>query len=373
MGSMFLSPGQGNVIGILADGNATVVSVLKGTLMGMTVLGVYLLLWRTWPLFTAAALAMALASLWPGLVAASYLAGTHYRRLAHLTAYIACASVVTLSPTVFAIVLGRPGQVWSRLLQASGGISLFVWLPLAIGLWVGARRQVVAGLRRQAEHQEIQHAAQVRELRARERARIAHEMHDVVAHRVSLMVLHAGVLEVNTKEEKSAETAALIRTTGREALAQLRDVLGVLRTGAPAEPTEQPVSTLEEIGELVADSQAAGIPVQWYRESVPEVPPMVAQTAFQVVREALTNVHKHAGAVDTEVEVVEMHNGQAIEVRVCNAAPAERPEPLPGNGLGLLGLRERVELVGGTFRSRRLASGGWLVTARLPYAGKEAP
>lgn len=364
--------GRGTVIAALAAGNETALNLLRAALVAVAVLllvAVYLLWWRIWVLFAPAALVMVLASWWPALAVTSYLAGANYRRPAHVASYVAVAGVVSLVPTALGTVLGLPGQGWSQLLPALGGVGLFVLLPLVIGLWVGARRQLVAGLRLQAAQQQAQHEAQVREVRAGERTRIAHEMHDVVAHRVSLMVLHAGVLEVNTEEKSTAETAALIRTTGREALAQLRDVLGVLRTGALVEPTAQPASTLEEIGELVAASQAAGIPVRWLREIVPAVPPMVAQTAFQVVREALTNVHKHAGVVDTEVEVEEVFG--AIEVMVRNAAPVERPEPLPGNGLGLLGLRERVELLGGTFRAGRHAGGGWLVTARLPFAEVE--
>ncbi|QFU88565.1 sensor histidine kinase [Amycolatopsis sp. YIM 10] len=366
---MFLPIGSRTMIAVLANGDGTVLTVLRATLVAATVVALWLLFRWLWVPLAILAAVTVVTSLWPPLVVASYMVGITFRRPAHLALYVAAGSVVTLLPQVLGATLG--GRDWSQLVPATGGIALFVLLPLATGLWIGTRRELVAELRWQAENVTARHAAEVREVRASERTRIAHEMHDVVAHRVSLMVLHAGVLEVNTKEEKTAETAALIRTTGREALAQLRDVLGVLRIGAAAEPTRQPPSTLDKIGELVADSRAAGIPVRWNDEAVlPQVSPMVAQTAYQVVREALTNVHKHAGAVETEVELEEVD--QAIEVRVSNAVPVEEPEPLPGLGLGLLGLQERVRLVGGTLLLGARAGGGLMLTARLPYAEKEA-
>ncbi|AXB41770.1 hypothetical protein A4R43_03890 [Amycolatopsis albispora] len=364
---MMLPWGPGTLLVWMVKENEDTVRALQ-ILTTVSTMGTLLVgLWRKSMLFTVMPVVTVLTSAGAPLLVTSYLAGLTYRRPAHLAIYTVAASAVAMLPEVLGAALGLPRRGWSQLPAATGGIALFVLLPLVVGLLIETRRQVVAGLRKQAAQERLQHTTQVREVRARERSRIAQEMHDVVAHRVSLMVLHAGVLEVNTKEKKTAETAALIRTTGREALSQLREVLGVLRTSEVAGTTTQPPSTLAEIGELVDDSRAAGIPVRWRDDTVlPSVSPMVAQTAYQVVREALTNVHKHAGAVETEVELRSV--GHALEVKVHNAAPAERPEPLPGNGLGLLGLRERVELVGGIFHSSSCDRGGWLVTARLPYA-----
>jgi signal transduction histidine kinase len=204
-------------------------------------------------------------------------------------------------------------------------------------------------------------------VRLEERARIAHDMHDVVAHRVSLMVLHAGALEVNTTDDKAAATAALIRTTGREALAQLRDVLGVLKSGDQAVLDRlRPLPTLSELDSLLDQSRSAGIPVTRVDDGEPrELPVVVQHAAYRVVQESLTNVHKHAGQAVTKV--VLRYLPAALEVSVANAVTGRPPEPLPGGGLGLVGLRERVEVLGGEFDAGPVP-GGFAVTARLPSA-----
>jgi signal transduction histidine kinase len=187
-------------------------------------------------------------------------------------------------------------------------------------------------------------------------------MHDVVAHRVSLMVLHAGALEVNSPDEHTAAAAALIRTTGREALADLRDVLGVLRSPDAA---LQPQPVLADLDALIEQSRAVGIQVG--RRDEGEARPLAAavqRAAYRVVQEALTNVHKHA--VDAATDVVLRYLPGAFEVTVRNATPVQPPGSLPASGLGLAGLRERVELLGGEFDALRRIDGGFVVTARLP-------
>ncbi|GAB3213536.1 sensor histidine kinase [Marinactinospora thermotolerans] len=264
-------------------------------------------------------------------------------------AYHGNASVLTVSILIMALVL-----------------------PLLVGLWFGTRRQLVANLRERAERLEREQHLMAESAIIAERSRIAREMHDVVAHRVSLMVLHAGGLEVSAPDERTAETAGLIRTTGREALAELREILGVLRAepdGAPMAP--QPV--LADLPRLIADSRAAGMTVEHHTSGRPR--PLSAQaerTAYRVVQEALTNAGKHArgGAV-----TVRVHYGEAdLEVVVANEPPPEAGvERPPSGGYGLTGLRERVELAGGTLTAGPRFDGTWQVRAIVPVTGSGVP
>ncbi|WP_283136487.1 sensor histidine kinase [Rhizohabitans arisaemae] len=307
---------------------------------------------RPWPLLLLAVVDSLLR--WPGMLlfTASYVAATALRRPPVLLAYTALVSLVVVVP--------RPGV---DIASTLGGIPVFVWLPLLLGLWMGARRQVVAGLRERAERLEREQAARTEQARAEERARIARDMHDVVAHRVSLMVLRAGALEVNAADERTVAEAELIRTTGQEALAQLRAVLGVLDKGDTGDFRPQP--TLADLDWLLEQSRSVGVPVKLCEEGEADaLPVMMQHTAYRVVQEALTNIHKHAGLAVTRVTL--RHLPAALEVTVRNAAPQNPAQAVPGSGLGLVGLRERVELLGGAFEARPEPDGGFLVSARLP-------
>jgi signal transduction histidine kinase len=253
------------------------------------------------------------------------------------------------------------------LVYAAVVAAVLVGLPLVVGLWAAARREVRGGARATAEGRQREQEARFEQARAEERARIAREMHDVVAHRVSLMVLHAGALEVNAPDEPTAEAAALIRTTGREALTDLREVLGVLRS---QDARLDPQPTLDDLDRLVVQSRLAGIPVSRRDEgAVRALPPTVQRAAYRIVQEALTNVYKHTA--DAATEVVMRYLADAVEVEVRNAAPAPGSDAggdIPGSGLGLAGLRERVHLLGGQFVATRRVGGGFTVLARLPLA-----
>ncbi|MER5324683.1 sensor histidine kinase [Streptosporangium roseum] len=314
---------------------------------------------RLWPLLLVAAVDSVARS--PGflLSVASYVAATTYRRPLHLTVFAVVASLLAVVP-----------QPEADILSSLGGAPLFVWFPLVIGLWVGARRQVVTGLRERAERLERERAALDGRARAQERARIARDMHDVVAHRVSLMVLRAGALEINAVDEKTAAEAELIRVTGKEALEQLRAVLGIL-TEVPRRPPMtgdellEPQPTLADLDWLLDQSRSVGVPVERRDEGTArEVPVMVQHTAYRTVQEALTNIHKHAGMAATQVVVHYLPS--ALEVTIKNSVPPDDTPAMPGSGLGLIGLRERVELLGGGFAAGREADGGFLVSARLP-------
>ncbi|MDI9886940.1 histidine kinase [Streptomyces sp. HNM0645] len=277
--------------------------------------------------------------------------------------------------------------------------------PLLLGLYVGARRRLMESLRERAVslEQELSLLAdraeqQAQWARTEERTRIAREMHDVVAHRVSLMVVHAAALQaVALKDpQKAVKNAALVGDMGRQALTELREMLGVLRSGeevaarAAAEPVplaavgaaaaaaaeaaeaaEAAVTaegpSLADIGSLVEQSRLAGMVVELSVQGESRgYRPEVEQTAFRVVQEALTNVHKHAAGAKAWVRVA--HRDAEIAMQVENG-PSERgaaDADLPSGGNGLVGMRERVSALGGVFVSGPTDGGGFRVSAVLP-------
>ncbi|MDQ0950339.1 signal transduction histidine kinase [Streptomyces phaeochromogenes] len=278
--------------------------------------------------------------------------------------------------------------------------------PILLGLYVGARRRLMESLRERADslERELMLLAERAEERAEwarneERTRIAREMHDVVAHRVSLMVVHAAALQAVARKdpEKAVKNASLVGDMGRQALTELREMLGVLRTGeggyggssvrmqtvplaavgvAAAAAASRAVDEdtgegpcLDDLQELVGQSAAAGMVVDLFVEGDARgYAAAVEQTAYRVVQEALTNVHKHAAGAKTRVRVA--HRGAEIAMQVENGPP---PEPgaasdarLPSGGNGLVGMKERVLGLGGVFVSGPTDAGGFRVSAVLP-------
>jgi signal transduction histidine kinase len=222
--------------------------------------------------------------------------------------------------------------------------------------------------------------------RNEERTRIAREMHDVVAHRVSLMVVHAAALQAVARKdpEKAVRNAALVGDMGRQALTELREMLGVLRSGvgvgrvaaasvavAAVVVEEGEGPCLAELEELVGQSAAAGMVVDLSVEGeVRSYAREVEQTAYRVVQEALTNVHKHAGGAKAWVRLA--HRVGEIAMQVENGAPPEAGSAssagLPSGGNGLVGMRERVVALGGVFVSGPTEAGGFRVSAVIPAA-----
>ncbi|WP_432082338.1 sensor histidine kinase [Streptomyces sp. WAC 04229] len=275
--------------------------------------------------------------------------------------------------------------------------------PLLLGLYVGQRRRLMESLRERADslERELQLLAERAEERAEwargeERTRIAREMHDVVAHRVSLMVVHAAALQAVARKdpEKAVKNAALVGDMGRQALTELREMLGVLRSGgdgARAERASVPLAAvgvaaaaaasraagdgesspdgpcLSELDELIGQSEAAGMVVNLSVEGEERVyAAEVEATAFRVVQEALTNVHKHAAGAKTYVRLA--HRVSEIAMQVENEPPPEAAASarLPSGGNGLVGMKERVAALGGVFVSGPTDAGGFRVSAVIP-------
>jgi signal transduction histidine kinase len=285
-----------------------------------------------------------------------------------LAAYTASRrTVVVIAVVGYVANLVLPGPTAateSFLAQSIFGIA-FVGVPVLLGLYMGARKQLLASLQERAARLEREQHLLAERARAEERTRIAREMHDVVANRISVMVVHAGALKAIAVRDptRAAETAAVIGDMGRQALEELRHVVGVLRQGEKALPQE--VVTLAHLRELVGQSGAAGLRVDLkVRGEERPMPPAVGRTVYRLVQEALTNVHKHAGAADTRVDLGLLP--EAIEVEIANEPPTAGPEHrLPSGGNGLIGLRERVTALGGSFDAGP-RGGGYAVRARLP-------
>ncbi len=258
-------------------------------------------------------------------------------------------------------------------------VLLFV-MPLAFaasgwGMFIRARRQLLLSLRERALRAEADRALHEEYARVAERTRIAREMHDVLAHRISLIALHAGGLEVrpDLPAEQIRSTAALLGVTARQALEELREVIGVLRENGIGDALlVAPQPTLRDIRHLVEETKHAGTAVDLHLEvdDIDGVPGPLGRDAYRIVQEGLTNVTKHAGDTTARVRVVgSPGEGLHVSVRNKEAVSVSTVPALPGSGAGLLGLRERVALAGGTLVLGPDGSGDFVVEAELAWHG----
>ncbi|MBO3741436.1 sensor histidine kinase [Actinoplanes flavus] len=243
--------------------------------------------------------------------------------------------------------------------------------PLGIGLVVLAginlatRDELLASLQEQARRAESERLLRDEQARAAERTRIAREMHDVLAHKMSLIALYAGALELRaTDDPKLRDGTVLIRTTAREALVDLREVLGVLRTDVAPASEAATAGQFPDLSALVGASSRAGHPVELHDEAG-DLPAATARVVYRIVQEGLTNAHKHAPEAPTTVSVSRTGDG-SVAVSVHNETGAA-PMDLPGSGAGLVGLAERIRLVGGSLRSGPVTGEGWQLSAVVPW------
>lgn len=262
------------------------------------------------------------------------------------------------------VVVGVP--IW-RFAGADGALPVsvaFCVAPALFGLYVGTRRELVERIRERAERVEREQEQRIARARGEERAQIARDMHDVITHRVAVMVLHATALEA-TRGEDAARIAERIGATGREALAELRSLVAVLRGGDDAPLVPQP--GLADIGALVEESRRLGAEVTLAMDDPPEprAPMLVEHALYRVAQEALTNVHKHADAAATAVEV--RFGSGAVRLSVVNGPGRHPVRGLPEGGHGMLGIAERVRLVGGCLTAGPTADGGFALVAEVPW------
>ena len=326
-----------------------------------------------------ALLVVALSSAVPTVIGAlPFLAYGAGRRIAPARRAVAALVGATLAACGGALVWSDdPTTDWQATAAlVAGYVTVVILLPAAIGAIGGERARRVEALRER--NAVLEQAQRLGDLRARmqERARIAGEMHDLLGHRLSLISLYAGALELRTRDQQPALNAQadLIRGTAGAALDELREVLGILRVDTGRVDDEAPadgVGTHADIEALVVASRAAGQPVtlDWAGDDLTGADVRVRRAVHRVVRESLTNVHKHAPQAPTRISVRRDAVRVVVEVRNPLRPP---PEPPPGTGLGLVGLQERARLVSGTVSARR-GDGEFVVTASLPLTTPAAP
>jgi signal transduction histidine kinase len=296
-----------------------------------------------------------------GLLLAFYALGAYAERRGLMLAVPFV--VLGLASDVVALVQGRPA-----------GNSLPSWIfygaIFAFGRVLRSRLRLARALSDRAAQLEVEREEKARRAVLDERARIARELHDVISHAVSVMVVQASAERraLGDAPGTTRETLATIERTGREALVELRRLLGVLRhTGD--EPSLVPQPGLAELTALVAQAREAGLEAELEVEGELEsLPPGVDLSAYRIVQESLTNVIKHASASRVTVAVRRRRDRIEIEVR----DDGRGREPGAGGGHGLIGMRERAALYGGSLEAGPASGGGWRVGARLPVEA-EAP
>ncbi|MFI8963608.1 sensor histidine kinase [Streptomyces sp. NPDC053493] len=299
-------------------------------------------------------------------------------------------------------VAAHDGPRWASRLALAGGLSaatlsqlrwplenesssaakvfftVIMTVPFALAWVLGdslrTRRAYFAQLEERASRLEKEREAQAKVAVAAERARIARELHDVVAHNVSVMVVQAdgAAYVMDSSPETAKQALETISSTGRQALAEMRRLLGILRTGEHQEAGEYvPQPDVQQIGDLVDTVRGAGLAVDFKVEGTPRpLPSGVELTAYRIVQEALTNTRKHGGPdAGASVRLVYFDDGLGLLVEDDGrGAPQEMYEDggADGRGHGLIGMRERVGMVGGTLDAGPRPGGGFRISALLP-------
>ncbi|QGN50455.1 sensor histidine kinase [Micromonospora sp. WMMD558] len=329
------------------------------------------LLWvrRRWPLGLAVATlpltAFSMAAAIPLLI-------IYFTVIVHRRTAVALAVTAGGLVTNFVFTYLRPDSDLSYWATTAWGVAISA-IVLAWGMFVRARRQLVVSLRERVERAEAEQQLRVAQARQLERTRIAREMHDVLAHRISLLSLHAGALEFrpDAPPDEVARAAGVIRASAHAALQDLREVIGVLRAEGPAaEGPERPQPTLADLPALIEESRTAGVRVDTVdRVTAPDrVPAAVGRSAYRIVQEGLTNARRHAAGAAVAVELAGAP-GEGLAVEVRNRWPVggvDAPD-LPGTGTGLVGIAERVSLAGGRLEYGRDDAGDFRLAAWLPW------
>jgi signal transduction histidine kinase len=339
--------------------------------------------WLAWLTAAAVGLPLAVRRLWPiagasvvvlGCAAASVLDITREPFVpAALALYSVGALVgrrrsIAMLASAFAalgggLVVGVYVTTPSENLVGTATLVAAVWAIAAIGWAAGVM------VRRKRADAERAAASERARVVTEERMRIARELHDIVSHSLSLIAVQAGVANHIADEhpERAREAMRSIETTSRDALAEMRSVLTVLRDDSVSPGTREPVPSLDDLEALVDRARAAGVAVDANIEVRVRVPDGVALAVYRVVQESLTNTVKHAGGGRCEVTVRADHTEIRAEIVDDGARQGSS-----GGGHGLIGMRERVLMYGGTFTAGPVAEGGFAVRAVLPLKGGEA-
>lgn len=324
---------------------------------------------RRWPfavtVLTSAATAVSVSAIGPWIVCqVSLSARRRWREILPTAALSVLAGQALLAV--------QPNQTMSWYVNLLFCV-LAAGVVVAVGLYLGARRDLIASLHDRAERAEREQALQVSTARAGERTRIAREMHDVLAHRMSLVAVHAGALAYRTdlSAAETRETAAIILANSQRALADLREILGLLRdTERGIDVTHhRPQPTLGDLDSLLDDERAAGahVTLRSDLEDLDALPESIGRSAFRIVQEGLTNARKHAPHALVTVELTG-HPGNGLDLSVRN--PVRVGGELNGKdgaGFGLVGLAERAAASHGRLEHGLTRNGDFVLRAWLPW------
>ncbi|TDW98704.1 sensor histidine kinase [Kribbella sp. VKM Ac-2566] len=275
------------------------------------------------------------------------------------TRSIAVVATALLSLTAEVLFVG--GDVLDNL-----GLTFFVLFSGAIGEAVRYRRAYLLELEERAVRAEQSRDEEAQRRVIEERLRIAHELHDVIAHHIALMNVQSGVAAhvLRTQPDEAERALSLVRSGGRTVLQELTVLLGVLRRSGSPLPTA-PTPSLHELDALIRSFTAAGVEVDWTPPaSLGALPDVIELTAYRIVQESLTNVLKHAPGAAAEVQL--LHRSGALEITVTNGPALPPVTGAAHGGHGLVGMRERVSAVGGELHAGPAAGGGFAVHAVLP-------
>lgn len=240
---------------------------------------------------------------------------------------------------------------------------LFTGAPLLLGLLTRARAELSAKLAEIDRAHEHEQELLIDKALARERANLSREMHDVVSHQVSLIAVQAGALQVTAPDDATAKTARTIRTLSVQTLDELRDMVGVLRASGSEAVTLTPQPSIDDVPALVANSGIATTITTNYDGAV-KPSAAVQRAMYRAVQEGLTNVAKHAPGATASLEL--SIDKRRVCVTLTNSRPTHAGDRLPSDRNGLLGLRERAELLGGSLQAGALSDGGYRLSMRLP-------
>ena len=341
--------------------------VLNAADIVFTVLACAGLWWRRrWPaafgLVSAAAGLFSVYSMGAGMV---YLFTVAVHRRFPVAAAVALLTIAASVPN--AVINPDPGaSILETLAWTIGSIAVITgW-----GMFARARRQLILSLRDRAVRAEKEQRLRADQARRAERARIAREMHDVLAHRISLLSTYAGALEYRkgASAEEVAQAAGVIRASAHQALEDLREVIGVLRGDEEDDAPDRPQPTAAELPTLVEESKRAGVRVTLGGAAdLDAIPAAVGRATYRIVQEGLTNARKHAPGTTVTV-LVDGGTDDGLTVEVRNRMPVGGGAAIPGAGMGLVGLAERASLAGGRLESGPAADGDFSLRAWLPWA-----
>jgi signal transduction histidine kinase len=355
------------ILGSLTESPPQPVHLVWELVVGGSACAALLLLRRRWPVGLALVLVVAspLSALCLGAaLMAVFTVAT--RRSWRVTAALSGLLTAVFTGS-FGLAARTPYEYWS----AVATVLFLLAALVAWGMLVRSQRLLVRSLQERARQAEQGQQLRIQEARRLERERIAREMHDVLAHRISLLTLHAGALEYSPQAdpEEVAKAVGIIRSSAFQAAEELREVIGVLRSDGDAADAERPQPTLTDLPALVDQSRRAGMPVAIENRlaDLGAVPAGIGRHAYRIAQEGLTNARKHAPGAEVRV-MMDGAPGTGLTVEVRNQLPRNASAAqVRGAGAGLVGLNERVDLVQGRLEHGPTPDGDFRLRAWLPW------